>query len=76
MNSPDHGVLFRNLFNSLHDKVSPHLALLRSKDCPNLKTLMAKLLGQLMENADVVSDHINCENMNSNLDYSVHPAIL
>ena len=54
MNTPDHSVMFSNLSTILEEKVTPHVALLRSKDCTNIKQTMSKTLSQFMENADMV----------------------
>ena len=39
----------------IHERVTPHVAVLRSKDCPNMKSIMSKTIQQLLENVDVVS---------------------
>lgn len=55
VNMPDHNVMFGNLASQLKDRVTPHVAILRSKDCSNIKSIMAKTLSQIMQNNDIVS---------------------
>ncbi len=52
---PDHDTMFGNLTSLIQEKVTPHVAILKSKDCLNLKTTLNKTIQQLMENVDVVS---------------------
>nr|CAJ38812.1 putative origin recognition complex subunit 3 protein [Platynereis dumerilii] len=56
VNTPDHSVMFSNLSTMLEERVTPHVALLRSKDCSNVKQIMSKTLSQFMENADLVDE--------------------
>lgn len=51
---PDHAVMFGNLMTLLRERVTPLLAVLRSKDCQNVKTIMSKTLSQIMDSTDVV----------------------
>jgi len=51
---PDHARMFASLASLLKEKVTPHIATLRSKDCPTLKATMGKTLAQLMENQEQV----------------------
>ncbi len=57
VNMPDHAVMFSNLLTLLQDQVTPHIAVLHAKDCPNVKSIMNKMVTQLLENADLVSLH-------------------
>ncbi|KAI0208243.1 Origin recognition complex subunit 3 [Lamellibrachia satsuma] len=56
VNMPDHTTMFGSLASLLKERVTPHIAMLRSKDCPTLKTTMAKTLAQLMENQEQLDD--------------------
>ena len=51
---PDHDLLFNNLNGLLRDQVTPHVALLESKDCPNVKTVMSKIMTQFMKHSNLV----------------------
>ena len=55
VNMPDHDVMFNNMTTLIHERVTPHVAELRSKDCPNIKSIMTRTIQQLMGNVDVVS---------------------
>jgi origin recognition complex subunit 3 len=55
VNTPDHGVMFTNLLDLLTEQVTPHLAVLKSKDCANTKQIMTKITAQLMGKTDLVS---------------------
>ncbi|OXB59475.1 hypothetical protein ASZ78_005318 [Callipepla squamata] len=48
VNVTDHDFTFRSLSEFLQNSVTPYVALLEAKDCPGIKKLMQKLLGQLM----------------------------
>ena len=52
---PDHEVMFNNLLSTLKERVTPHIALLHSKDCPNMKSIISKTVMQLMQNPNLVS---------------------
>ena len=54
VNMPDHARMFASLASLLKERVTPHIATLRSKDCPTLKATMGKTLAQLMENQEQV----------------------
>lgn len=56
VNMPDHATMFVSLASLLKERVTPHIATLRSKDCPTLKATMAKTLAQLMENHGQLDD--------------------
>ncbi|KAM9196574.1 origin recognition complex subunit 3 isoform 3-T3 [Mergus octosetaceus] len=57
VNVTDHDLTFRSLSEVLRNRVTPYVALLQAKDCPGIKNLMQKLLGQLMNcYADVDSE--------------------
>ncbi len=55
VNMPDHDVMFNNLTSLIRERVTRHLAVLKSKDCTNIKAIMRKTIQQLMDNVDVVS---------------------
>ncbi|XP_069707356.1 origin recognition complex subunit 3 isoform X1 [Phaenicophaeus curvirostris] len=48
VNVTDHDLTFRSLSEVLQNNVTPYIALLEAKDCPGIKNLMQKLIGQLM----------------------------
>ncbi|XP_064628742.1 origin recognition complex subunit 3-like isoform X2 [Lineus longissimus] len=67
VNTPDHSVMFTNLLDLLMDQVTPHLAVLKSKDCANTKQIMTKITGQLMGKTDLLdigSDNEDGGNVN------------
>ena len=51
---PDHGVMFGTLTTVITERVTPHVATVHSKDCLNVHSMMGKVVGQLMDNADLV----------------------
>ncbi|NXI45309.1 ORC3 protein, partial [Galbula dea] len=61
VNVTDHNMTFRNLSEVLQNNITPYIALLEAKDCPGVKNLMQKLLGQLM-NCSVDLDFLEDEN--------------
>uniref|UniRef100_A0A8C5JJ28 Origin recognition complex subunit 3 n=1 Tax=Junco hyemalis TaxID=40217 RepID=A0A8C5JJ28_JUNHY len=59
VNVTDHDLTFRGLSDILQDNITPYVALLEAKDCPGIKNLMQKLMGQLMKcdiNVDSLED--------------------
>ncbi|NXM62656.1 ORC3 protein, partial [Illadopsis cleaveri] len=60
VNVTDHDLTFRGLSDVLQDNITPYVALLEAKDCPGIKNLMQKLMGQLM-NCDVEVDSLEDE---------------
>ncbi|XP_061176689.1 LOW QUALITY PROTEIN: uncharacterized protein LOC133185468 [Saccostrea echinata] len=56
VNTPDHGVMFSNLVASLQEKVSPLVAILKSKDCNSVKNALSKTLTQLFQNTSLFSE--------------------
>ncbi|XP_030303246.1 origin recognition complex subunit 3 isoform X5 [Calypte anna] len=48
VNVTDHDLTFRSLSEVLQNNISPYVALLEAKDCPGIKNLIQKLMGQLM----------------------------
>ncbi|NXF08618.1 ORC3 protein, partial [Smithornis capensis] len=48
VNVTDHDLIFRNLSDFLQNNITPYIALLEAKDCPGIKNLMQKLMGQLL----------------------------
>ena len=51
---PDHALMFHSLTRLLQEQVTHHVATLRSKDCPNIRSAVAHVLTQIMEQ-EVVS---------------------
>ncbi|XP_014118787.1 PREDICTED: origin recognition complex subunit 3 isoform X2 [Pseudopodoces humilis] len=60
VNVTDHDLTFRGLSDVLQDNITPYVALLEAKDCPGIKNLMQKLMGQLM-NSDIDVDSLEDE---------------
>ncbi|KAK3089676.1 hypothetical protein FSP39_005541 [Pinctada imbricata] len=56
VNTPDHGVMFSNLVTSIKERVSPLVATLKSKDCNNVKNVLSKTLGQILQNPQLFTD--------------------
>lgn len=56
VNTPDHGVMFSTLVTTLQDKVSPLVAILKSKDCNSVKNTLSKTLTQLFQNPLLFSE--------------------
>ncbi|XP_064506080.1 origin recognition complex subunit 3 isoform X2 [Pseudopipra pipra] len=48
VNVTDHDLTFRSVSDFLQNNITPYIALLEAKDCPGIKNLMQKLMGQLM----------------------------
>ncbi|XP_074718131.1 origin recognition complex subunit 3 isoform X2 [Strix uralensis] len=48
VNVTDHDLTFRSLSEVLQNNITPYIAFLEAKDCPGVKKLMQKLMGQLM----------------------------
>ena len=55
VNVPDHHAMFVAIIDQLKEKITPHVAEIKAKDCNTLKGLMASLIGQLMGAEDLVS---------------------
>uniref|UniRef100_A0A8C3Y6S1 Origin recognition complex subunit 3 n=1 Tax=Catharus ustulatus TaxID=91951 RepID=A0A8C3Y6S1_CATUS len=60
VNVTDHDLTFRGLSGILQDNITPYVALLEAKDCPGIKNLMQKLMGQLMK-CDIDVDSLEDE---------------
>ncbi|NXD81315.1 ORC3 protein, partial [Halcyon senegalensis] len=60
VNVTDHDLTFRSLSEVLRNDVTPYVALLEAKDCPGIKNLMQKLMGQLM-NSYIDTDSLEDE---------------
>ncbi|KAF4794695.1 Origin recognition complex subunit 3 [Turdus rufiventris] len=60
VNVTDHDLTFRGLSDVLQDNITPYVALLEAKDCPGIKNLMQKLMGQLMK-CDIDVDSVEDE---------------
>ncbi|XP_071506820.1 origin recognition complex subunit 3-like [Diadema antillarum] len=56
VNVTDHHDIFNKLTSVFHERVSPHVASLTSKDCTTLKSLMGALVSQLMGIEYLVSE--------------------
>jgi len=52
VNMPDHDLIFQQITSNIEKDVSPHIALLHSKDCSSLKLLLREVLTQLMSTED------------------------
>lgn len=48
--------MFTNLIAMVKKRVSPHVALLKSVKCPNIKSIIAETVTQLTGSSDDVSD--------------------
>ncbi|XP_010189600.1 PREDICTED: origin recognition complex subunit 3 isoform X2 [Mesitornis unicolor] len=48
VNVTDHDLIFKSLSEVLQNNITHYIALLEAKDCPGIKNLMQKLMGQLM----------------------------
>ncbi|NXG71011.1 ORC3 protein, partial [Baryphthengus martii] len=60
VNVTDHDLTFRSLSEVLQNNITPYIALLEAKDCPGVKNLIQKLMGQLM-NCDIDVDSLEDE---------------
>ncbi|XP_054136020.1 origin recognition complex subunit 3 isoform X2 [Melozone crissalis] len=60
VNVTDHDLTFRGLSDVLQDNITPYVALLEAKDCPGIKNLMQKLMGQLIK-CDIDVDSLEDE---------------
>ncbi|XP_045195815.2 origin recognition complex subunit 3-like [Mercenaria mercenaria] len=49
VNTPDHSTMFSNLVVMLRDRVTPQVAILKSKDCQNVKSILSRTLSQLLD---------------------------
>ncbi|ESO93276.1 hypothetical protein LOTGIDRAFT_232717 [Lottia gigantea] len=56
VNTPDHAVMFNNMVSLMKERVTPHIATLRSKDCPALKNILSKTICQLTQRPDLGLD--------------------
>ncbi|NWX82707.1 ORC3 protein, partial [Nothoprocta pentlandii] len=68
VNVTDHDLTFKSLSEILQNNITPYVALLQAKDCPGIKNLMQKLMGQLMNcyvDADS-SDEEDCAQVSPN----------
>jgi len=54
--------MFGNLVTMLRDRVTPLVAILKSKDCQNVKSIISKTLGQLLDSKHMVGsiDFVYC----------------
>ena len=57
---PDHDVMFSNMTSLIQERVTPHVAVLRAKDCPNIRSIMTKVTQQVMDNVDMVRSRQGC----------------
>ncbi|XP_062428762.1 origin recognition complex subunit 3 isoform X2 [Rhea pennata] len=68
VNVTDHDLTFKSLSEVLQNNITPYVAVLQAKDCPGIKNLMQKLMGQLMNcyvNVDS-SDEEDCVQVSQN----------
>uniref|UniRef100_A0A8C0G3N7 Origin recognition complex subunit 3 n=1 Tax=Chelonoidis abingdonii TaxID=106734 RepID=A0A8C0G3N7_CHEAB len=65
VNVTDHDMTFKSLSEVLQDNVTPYVVSLQAKECPGIKHLLQKLMGQLMDcNVDVdSSEEEECVNI-------------
>ncbi|KAK3583931.1 hypothetical protein CHS0354_033717 [Potamilus streckersoni] len=56
VNTPDHQLMFATLISLLKERVSPLVAILRSKDCQNVKNTISKTLSQIVDNSQLLDD--------------------
>ncbi|CAM4532366.1 unnamed protein product [Eretmochelys imbricata] len=49
VNVTDHAMTFKSLSEVLQDNVTPYVVSLQAKECPGIKHLLQKLMGQLMD---------------------------
>ncbi|XP_013392318.1 origin recognition complex subunit 3-like [Lingula anatina] len=56
VNMPDHDLMFSNLVSLLQERVTPYVALLRSKDCGTMKNIMAKMMGLILGTKDLFEE--------------------
>ncbi|XP_041352594.1 origin recognition complex subunit 3-like [Gigantopelta aegis] len=61
VNTPDHAVMFTNLVLLLKEKVTPLVSTLRSKDCPNLKSAITKMISHFTSNPNLMLDEDDAE---------------
>ena len=54
VNTPDHSIMFGNLVAMLQERVTPLVAILKAKDCQNVKGILGRTLSQLLDNPDIV----------------------
>ncbi|XP_066152225.1 origin recognition complex subunit 3 isoform X2 [Euwallacea fornicatus] len=55
INMPDHEAQFKNLDKLLKDRITPHVALLRSQQCGKLKNLIESMIGQFLNNETTIT---------------------
>ncbi|XP_065056849.1 origin recognition complex subunit 3-like [Rhopilema esculentum] len=56
VNMPDHDIIFQQITSSILNDITPHVVLLHSKNCSNLKFLMREVITQLMTTDDEEDD--------------------
>lgn len=52
INMPDHAAQFTTLGEQIKKNISPHVVVLYSDDCPNIKTLMENMINQILSVVD------------------------
>ncbi|KAL5011062.1 hypothetical protein ScPMuIL_013367 [Solemya velum] len=65
VNTPDHSVMFATMVSLLRERSTPLVAILKSKDCPNLKSMLTKALSQLMDNPELMEEDLDEEEVKS-----------
>ncbi|XP_010220947.1 PREDICTED: origin recognition complex subunit 3 isoform X1 [Tinamus guttatus] len=68
VNVTDHDLTFKSLSEVIQNNITPYVASLQAKDCPAIKNLMQKLMGQLMNCCVDVdsSDEEDCAQVSQN----------
>ncbi|KAJ8315226.1 hypothetical protein KUTeg_007376 [Tegillarca granosa] len=64
VNTPDHAVMFSTLVTLMQERVSPHIAKLRSKDCNNVKNILTKTLEQFLQKPELFQDEDEASDIN------------
>lgn len=65
VNTPDHSIMFGNLVTMLQERVTPLVAILKAKDCQNVKGILGRTLSQLLDNPDIAEDNEEEESVRS-----------
>ncbi|KAJ8948400.1 hypothetical protein NQ318_009908 [Aromia moschata] len=65
INMPDHEFQFKALSNQIKLTVSPHVSVLHSQDCQNLKYLIENMVNQFINEHDTCTTHMEMEEEDS-----------
>ncbi|XP_060580471.1 origin recognition complex subunit 3-like [Ruditapes philippinarum] len=66
VNTPDHSTMFNNLIVMLRERVTPQVAILKSKDCQNVKSILSRTLSQLLDKQYMDDDVVDNEDAELN----------